>query len=602
LRKPSPRQRVAITLTLLTGFCALAPRFAQAGTEPVIQMHETAAQHAGRMAWWRAARFGMFIHWGVFSVAAGQWKGKDVPGHGEWLMNKAAVPVDDYATLAGQFNPTHFGPDAWVALARAAGMKYMVITTKHHDGFAMFQSSVSPFNIVAATPFKRDPLKELAAACAKQGMKLGFYYSQSQDWHHKGGAGNNWDPSQAGDYDTYLDTIAVPQVRELLSNYGPIAVLWYDTPRHMTPQRAARFLPLHALQPGLIFNNRLKTIEPDDTQVLGDTETPEQFIPPTGYPGKDWETCMTMNDSWGFKKNDHNWKSTETLLHNLSDIASKGGNFLLNVGPTATGEIPPESIERLQAIGAWLARNGAAIYDTQAGPFPCRLPWGRTTLKPRPAGGVTLFLHIWNWPADGKLLLPGMHTPATGGHLLAGGAALAITDSPAGLVVQLPGAATDSPIAVAVLDFPGPVSTSQAITTVGTDGRITLSPLDAELFGADDDKPQVDGAGASACITHLTQPHWKVQYAFVTPAEKIWAITAEVCPGAYNRLVASAPGPFGRSVTTALQAWGNGPGSFTTVELGFIRLPAGTNALELKSEMEDLRALEIRRIWLTPLR
>ncbi len=587
----------AVCALLLAGGASRAAPPAVSG----VGSAETAAQHDARMAWWREARFGMFIHWGLFSAAAGEWNGRTVSGHAEWLMNKAQVPVADYARLAANFNPVKFDAEAWARLAKDAGMRYVVITTKHHDGFAMFKSVASPFNIVDATPFKRDPLKELAAACAKHGLKLGFYYSQSQDWHHRGGAGNSWDPSQQGDYDAYLDKVAVPQVRELLSNYGPVAILWYDTPRHMIDERARKFLPAHALQPGIISNNRLSTLfDPNNTAAPGDTETPEQFIPANGYPGRDWETCMTMNDSWGFKKSDHNWKSAETLLRNLSDIASKGGNFLLNIGPTSEGVVPPESVDRLQVMGAWLKRNGVAIYRTQAGPFPRRLDWGRTTRRLRPDGGTTLYLHVWDWPANGEILLPGVHASATDGRMLVGGVRVTVADSMAGVVVKLPARPPDSPIAVATLEFPGPITTSQTMTTVGADGRLTLTPLDAELFGPDDDKPTIAGSGEMSVLK--VRLGWRALYSFNTPEEGVWAISAEVSPAAYNRLNVSAPGPFGRSVTSAVQAWGRGLGSFTTIELGFIRLPAGINALELKSELDDPRPLQVRRVWLTPVK
>jgi len=561
---------------------------------------ESLAQRNARMAWWREARLGMFIHWGLYSIPAGEWQGRPLPGNGEWIMNEARIPVADYAALTKRFNPVKFDAETWVQVAKEAGMKYLVITAKHHDGFAMFNSAASTYNIVAATPFKRDPLKELAAACVRQGLKLGFYYSQSQDWHHRGGAGNFWDSSQAGDYDQYLETVAVPQVKELLSHYGPVAVLWYDTPRHMTMDRAEKFLPLHVMQPGLIFNNRLLTADPTGGTMLGDTETPEQFIPPNGYPGKDWETCMTMNDTWGFKKNDQNWKSADDLIRKLSDIASKEGNFLLNVGPTALGEIPTASVERLQALGVWLKTNGEAIYDTQAGPLTCRLAWGRTTQKHHADGGSTLYLHVWNWPANGTIVLPGLHDQSLSGRMLADATRIIVTDSPAGLMVHLPARPTDTPIAVAALEFQGPVTTRATITTVGADGRILLTAADAGLSGEGEDKPTITGTGEMAVLN--ARSHWTAQYSFTTPAEQLWTITAEVSPDAYNRLTVSASGPFGRSMTTAVQAWGRGLGSFATIDLGIIRLAAGVNALVLKSEMDDLRPLELRRVWLSPLK
>ena len=362
------------------------------------QSVESQEHRDARMKWWREAKFGMFIHWGIYSVPAGTYDGKQIGGIGEWIMNRGKIPVARYAEYAKQFNPVKFNADEWVKIAKDAGMKYIVITSKHHDGFAMFHSKASPYNIYDATPFKRDPLAELAAACRKEGIKLGFYYSQAQDWHHPGGAaiGNHWDKAQDGSMDEYIDKIAVPQVREILSNYGDFpAVLWWDTAKDMNSERATKlYKVVQELKPNIIMNNRL------GGGYKGDTETPEQHIPATGYPGRDWETCMTMNGTWGYKSYDQNWKSTETLIRNLADIASKGGNYLLNVGPTSEGLIPAPSVERLKEVGAWMKVNGEAIYGTTASVFPY-LAWGRSTSRPG-----KLYLHVFNWPADGVLDVP----------------------------------------------------------------------------------------------------------------------------------------------------------------------------------------------------
>jgi alpha-L-fucosidase len=378
--------------------------------QPLLQRDETPEQHDARMKWWREARFGLFIHWGVYSVPAGVYKDKEIPSIGEWIMNHARIPVAEYADYAQQFNPTGFDAEHWVRTAQAAGMKYIVITAKHHDGFAMFHTKVDGYNITDATPFDRDPLAELADACQAAGIKLGFYYSQCQDWHHPGGdaKGGHWDKAQDGDFDAYLKNVAVPQVKELLTNYGPVSVLWFDTPsKLMTPERAAEFLPLLKLQPQIIVNNRL------GGGFKGDTETPEQHIPPNGYPGEDWETCMTINDTWGYKINDSNFKSSDTLLRNLVDIASKGGNYLLNVGPTSEGIIPEPEVERLKAVGDWLKVNGDSIYGTgatafgdEAGYFDpmkkdkhgrpiwvAKWDW-RCTTKPG-----EIYIHFFKWPA-----------------------------------------------------------------------------------------------------------------------------------------------------------------------------------------------------------
>jgi alpha-L-fucosidase len=440
---------------------------------PAVQDTETSAERDARMQWWREARFGMFIHWGLYSIPAGTWNGRPISDIGEWIMNNASIPVADYKALASQFNPTRFSAHDIVALAKAAGMKYIVITAKHHDGFAMFDSKANPFNIVAATPFKRDPLGELAQECRKQGVKLGFYYSQDQDWTAPGGSayktGNHdspthhWDPAQDGDFDIYLHTKAIPQIRELLTNYREFpVVIWFDTPTaNMTPARAAEIVTLLNQHPNLIWNNRL------GGTYKGDTETPEQYIPPQGFPGRDWESCMTMNDTWGYKSYDTNFKSTETLLRNLIDIASKGGNYLLNIGPDSKGVVPPAEAERLRQMGKWLAVNGEAIYNTkptlfgpEAGGFssteknddgnPKFVPswnWRSTTTADK------IYLEIFNWPS-GSFHLEKLPRRVTSAYLLADPAhtALKLKQTGDSLDVELPAKALDPVATVLVLN------------------------------------------------------------------------------------------------------------------------------------------------------
>ena len=438
---------------------------------PAIQDTETPAQRDARMAWWREARFGMFIHWGLYAIPAGRWNGKEVPGIGEWIMNNASIPVAEYKDLANRFNPQAFSAEQIVSLAKNAGMKYIIITAKHHDGFAMFPSEVDPFNI-GATPFKRDPLRELAEECRRQGIKLGFYYSQAQDWTAPGGAAimrdhhdpatGHWDKAQDGDFATYLHKKSIPQVKELLERYKDFpVVLWFDTPtKLMTPQLAAEMVTLLNEHPNLIWNNRL------GGTYMGDTETPEQYIPAQGFPGRDWEACMTINDTWGFKSDDHNFKSSETLLRNLIDTASKGGNYLLNVGPDATGVIPEPEQERLRALGQWLKVNGEAIYGT--GPTLFGAEAGSLSQTEVSANGKPKFVSSWKWRSTtnaAHIYLEFFEWPGTtfhldkvtrtisGAYLLADPAKhpLKVTQKGSALEVQLPAKPLDPVATVVVL-------------------------------------------------------------------------------------------------------------------------------------------------------
>ena len=325
---------------------------------------ETEELYRQRMQWWDDATFGMFIHWGVYSVPAGEYKGQDVEGIGEWIMDKADIPVAEYEDYARQFNPVDFDAKKWVGIAKDAGMKYIVITSKHHDGFSLWDSKVSDYDVVDFAPFGRDVLKELAAACEEAGITLCFYHS-IMDWHHPDAKGEN--------FPKYREEYLKPQLKELLTGYGRIGVLWFDgewIDEWTEEQGKELYNYVRSLQPAIIINNRvgkgrqgMQGMNKDETSA-GDYGTPEQEIleaRSTYY----WESCMTMNDTWGYKKNDHNWKSAETLVHNLADIAAKGGNYLLNVGPDSRGNIPEPSVERLKEMGNWLRINGEAIYGVK---------------------------------------------------------------------------------------------------------------------------------------------------------------------------------------------------------------------------------------------
>lgn len=397
---------------------------------------ESPEQRDARMGWWREAKFGMFVHWGLYSVPAGYYRDQPVENYGEWIMHFGKIPVAEYELFTREFNPVRYDAREWVRIAQQAGMRYIVITSKHHDGFALWNSEISDYDI-AATQYERDLLKELADACHESGLRLGFYHS-ILDWHHPAANREQWPQ-----YRDYLQT----QVSELLTNYGPIDMLWFDgewIEEWDRAQGAELEAYARSLQPEIIINNRVGK----RTQEDGDFGTPEQEIPATGIPGHDWETCMTINDTWGFKRDDENWKPTQVLLHNLIDIVSKGGNFLLNVGPTAQGEIPPESVERLAEMGAWLEIHGQAIYGTQPSPF-AHLDWGRCTSKP----GL-LYLHVFDWPTDGRLHVPGLRSEVVRASLLGGdGQPLKVQATEAGVVVRVPAEATNPIASVVVLEI-----------------------------------------------------------------------------------------------------------------------------------------------------
>lgn len=427
---------------------------------------ETAEQKAKRLAWWKEARFGMFIHWGLYAKLGGEYQG---PGDteprrtdwiGEWAMNSLRIPVKEYKALAADWNPQNWDADAIARLAKRAGMKYVVITTKHHDGFAIYDSNVSDWNIHDATPLGRDPIAELADACHRHGLKLGFYYSHNQDWCHPGGdawglaewekpflpgctpppdmkgwaSGSHWDEAQLGDYDRYLKTISLPQVEEILTKYGPIDIVWFDTPRikrqAATREQMQPFLDLvEKHQPQALINNRL------GGGIEGDYQTPEQEIPDTGLD-YEWETCMTMNESWGYKSFDHDWKPPAEIIRMLVEIVSKGGNFLFNIGPDGMGNIPAPSVSRLLTIGEWMDMNGEAVYG--CGPSLLDgLPDGiRSSTKTDADGKTRIHLFLPNWPANGKLEIPGLSGKLTACSVLGSDAQPKARLADEGLVIE----------------------------------------------------------------------------------------------------------------------------------------------------------------------
>jgi alpha-L-fucosidase len=412
-----------------------------------------------RLQWFRDARFGMMIHWGLYSVPAGEWKGSLIPGLGEWIMNRAKIPVVEYEQLAAQFNPVKFNADEIVNLAKGAGMKYIVITSKHHDGFAMYHSTVSKYNIFDATPFKRDPMKELAEAAHRAGIRLCFYYSQTQDWHEPDAIGNDWDfkDESKKNFVKYLEDKVKPQVRELLTNYGPIGLIWFDTPRNMTKAQSQELVDLvHSIQPDCLVSGRVGN-------GLGDYDSAGDNQISIGQVHRDWETPVTMNDTWGFKKDDVNWKPASILIRQMVQVASRGGNYLLNIGPMSDGTIPRPSVDRLTEVGNWIRVNSDAVYGTGPSPFPYELPWGIITTKPD-----KVYLHVFDWPQK-NLVLYGLKSKIKNAYLLSGRKKLKFeqTDNIPGdhyaVTIGLPAAAPDKNDSVIVLETKGDVLADTAL-------------------------------------------------------------------------------------------------------------------------------------------
>ncbi len=415
------------------------------------------------MEWWREARLGMFLHWGLYSIPAGQWKGHT--GYGEWIREEAHIPVGDYEKFRSEFNPVKFNADSFVKMAHDAGMKYIVITTKHHDGFGLFDSKFTDW-CIRETPFHRDVMAEVAAACKKYGLRMCWYHS-IMDWHHPDYLPRrSWEvaqrPVDGANMDRYVEYLR-NQVTELLTKYGPIGVMWFDGEWEATwddHYGKPLYELCRKLQPNVIVNNRVSnnrggSVESSgEDQRVGDFSTPEQFIPPTGLGNVDWETCMTMNDHWGYNSHDTNWKSSKELIRNIVDVASKGGNYLLNIGPRSDGTFPPEAVDRLKAIGAWMKTNGQAIFGTTASVFD-NLPWGRCTTR---SGNqiTTLYLQVFDWPKDGKLVVPGIGNEPMSARLMIARRDTQVARVGSDLVIQVGKIAPDANCSVVQLDVRGP--------------------------------------------------------------------------------------------------------------------------------------------------
>ena len=339
------------------------------------------------LLWWREARYGMFIHFGLYSALEGSYKGEEEPGIGEWIQARKRIPLKDYQTYAPKLTLEKFDAEEYVRLAKEAGMKYIVFTSKHHEGFAMYDSAYSDYNVVKMCPSHRDPAKELAKAAKKAGIKMCFYYSQALDWEDPDGVGNDWDYNPENkDVQRFVDGKCKHQLKEILTNYGDLGLIWFDVPRGITRRQSEEIRDyVKSIQPDCLVSGRI-SYEPGvgDYGSLGDNEIP------AGKVLGDWETPATLNHTWGYKKNDDNWKSPKALIRQMIELLSKGVNYLLNIGPMPNGAIPKESINILREVGKWVHMNEEAVYGTSCTPFSVDFNWGRTSVK-----GNFIYLYLF---------------------------------------------------------------------------------------------------------------------------------------------------------------------------------------------------------------
>jgi len=422
------------------------------------------AAQQDRLGWFRHDKFGMFVHFGPYSMLAGEWKGQRIPvgDNAEWIMQRFNIPVRDYREMAHGFNPTKFDASAIAKLARLAGMKYLVVTAKHHDGFAMYGSRVSQYNIVDWTPFHRDPVKELADACQREGIRFCVYYSHREDWDHPDGYGNHWDYDVSKkDFPRYLREKSLPQMRELLTDYGPLGLIWFDRGID-TREQALEFVKLvRELQPKCLINGRVGSYGQD---LVGDYQNMNDNGMPSGGLEEYWETPQTLNQTWGYSRFDQEWKTPANVVQRLVEIVSKGGNYLLNIGPMGDGTVPPPTVAVLEQVGAWTQKNGESIYGTSACPLT-DFPWGRCTVR-----GDRMYLHAFTRPAGGVLRLSGLKNDVRSAYRLAEpGQRLEIDRKDDVLSVTVGPRGWDEFDTVVVLEVSGAPQTDPPLVTQGSD-------------------------------------------------------------------------------------------------------------------------------------
>lgn len=498
MRNPVVIPRIGLAILMLSRKKISLLSFAFALS--VARAEDNPSAHEARIGWWREARFGMFVHWGPSSVLGGIWRGKPYSGYAEHIQRMAKISMADYRREAVEkFNPTEFNADTWVSLAKAAGMGYFVITAKHHDGFAMYDSQVSAYNVVKATPFARDPMQELRAACRKHGIKFGFYYSHAFDWGDANAPGNDWEwqnpggdrmlhgaewwlkyPEFLSTARRYVDEKSIPQILELIRGYDP-DILWFDTPTKLPAAENVRILAaVRQANPNIVVNSRI--FSSAWTDLLPLTDYRNTVDRPAEFPARDgdWEGIPTTNESYGYNQNDQSHKPPGFFIRLLAKAAARGGNTLLNIGPMGTGAVDPKDVAILQGIATWWTVNGESIRGTTRTPLPMPA-WGESTRK-----GNIIYLHVFEWPRDGRLIVGGLMTEVRSARIL-GQPSTRLSSNRlndldlviSGLPEHAPNA-DDTVIALETVATPQGDATRLLSTTIETD---TLRSFDARLTG-----------------------------------------------------------------------------------------------------------------------
>ena len=559
-----------------------------------------------RLEWWREARFGMFVHWGVYAYLGGTYQDRPVKGYAEHIQRILKIPIPVYREqVAGHFNPTEFNADEWIRTAREAGMGYFIITAKHHDGFAMFDSQVSDYNVVKATPFKRDPMKELRAACEKYGVKFGFYYSQAFDWGEANAPGNDWDyDNPGGDRGLhggrnwwesspellpkarkYVDEKAIPQLLELIRNYHP-DIFWFDTPSKLPDSENLRILKaVRQASPGVVINGRLVRNCGDYASTA---DRPAEFAPHEG----DWEGIPTTNESYGWNRNDHSHKPPAHFIQLLAKAAARGGNTLMNIGPMGNGKIDPADLAILRGIGQWWQVNGESIRGTTRTLLPVQA-WGESTRK-----GNRLYLHVFDWPRDGALILGGLKNPVRRAYLLAdpkqGGLKVDRINS-LDLRIEVASSAPDHADSVVVVEGEGELAADSARLLLPNAATNNLRVFDGQRRG----KTLHFGAGKTR---DAYVDNWSKGTEFMAWPASLDQQTAFEVSVVYDAPAESAGGRYRVRLGSETLAGTVKEGEQVSVLLGRVRLKPGAFEIQvLPEKIQGSELMRLRSVLLRPV-